>query len=70
MSRRPCTFRESDVTRALKGARKAGYSVDRAVINRAGDIELRFGTADHDNNQDSNPLDTWMATHADQAQGH
>jgi hypothetical protein len=49
MSRRPCTFREADVTRALRAARKAGYSVDRAVINRMGDIELRFGTADHDN---------------------
>jgi hypothetical protein len=39
-------FTQADVTRALKGARKAGYTVDRAVINRAGEIVLTFGSAE------------------------
>jgi hypothetical protein len=39
-------FTRADVTRALKGAKQAGYSVDRAVINRAGEIVLMFGTAE------------------------
>jgi hypothetical protein len=39
-------FTRADVTRALKGAKQAGYSVDRAVINRAGEIVLMFVTAE------------------------
>jgi hypothetical protein len=48
----------ADVVRALKGARLAGYFVNKAVINHAGDIELRFGPAD-DNNPDTStePVD-------------
>jgi hypothetical protein len=37
-------FTEADVTRALKGAKKAGYSVNKArIIHGTGDIELVFG---------------------------
>jgi hypothetical protein len=39
-------FTQADVTRALKGAKKAGFAVDRAVINRTGDIVLEFQTAE------------------------
>jgi hypothetical protein len=35
-------FRENHLTRALKAAKKAGYCVDKAVINADGDIELVF----------------------------
>jgi hypothetical protein len=52
-------FKEADVTRALKAARKAGYVVDRASINRAGDIDLVFRTEAADNTPRStrNPWD-------------
>jgi hypothetical protein len=46
MSRAPCTFTKSDIARALKGAREAGYAVRRVFINRKGDIELSFETTD------------------------
>jgi hypothetical protein len=48
MTRAPSTFRQADVTRALKGALKAGYLVNKAVINRGGDIVLTFGTTEHE----------------------
>jgi hypothetical protein len=56
MSRGPCMFRQQDLTRALRAARNAGCSVDKAVINRTGDIVLTFGSADHEAN-DPNPWD-------------
>jgi hypothetical protein len=41
------SFTEADVTRALKGAKKAGYSVTRArIVHGTGDIELVFGISD------------------------
>jgi hypothetical protein len=36
MSRRPSTFRQSDLTRALKAARKAGVEVERVEIGQDG----------------------------------
>jgi hypothetical protein len=42
MSRR-ATFREADVSRALKGARKAGLAVARIEIDREGKIVLVAG---------------------------
>ena len=54
-------FTEADVTRALKGAKMAGYSVNKArIIHSTGDIELVFGaTGDHTfNNGSDNEWDT------------
>jgi hypothetical protein len=61
MSRVP--FKEADVTRALKGAQKAGLYVARASIDRAtGNIDLVFGTEPSDNALDTtNP---WDEVHA------
>jgi hypothetical protein len=60
-------FTEADVTRALKGAKKAGYSVDRAVINRAGDIVLEFGTAEAKPcESERNPWDEVLSHAADE----
>lgn len=48
MARGPLTFKQRDLTRAIKGARAAGMTVERAWIERDGKIELGFanGTVD------------------------
>jgi hypothetical protein len=38
MSRRPCTFRETDVKRAVKAVRAAGVEIARVEIGRDGRI--------------------------------
>ena len=40
MSRRPATFTQSDVSRALKGAESAGFEVGEVQIERDGTIRL------------------------------
>ena len=40
MPNRPATFLESDVTRAIKGASKAGLPVERVEIDRNGIIAI------------------------------
>ena len=65
MSRRPCTFRQADVTRALRAAKAAGYTVDKMKIDQAGNIVIvmRMGNADYsigvsyDNEWDTEPAD-------------
>ena len=38
MSRRPCIIRQTDLTRALKGARAAGIEIERFEIDKDGKI--------------------------------
>jgi hypothetical protein len=40
MARGPCTFRQADVTRALKAARAAGFEHVRVEIDREGKIAI------------------------------
>lgn len=47
MSRGPSTFRQNDLTRAIRGARKAGVNVTRAEIGKDGTIILVVGKSDH-----------------------
>lgn len=42
MSRGPQTFRQGDVTKALKAAEKAGLKVQRAEVRTDGSIVLDF----------------------------
>jgi hypothetical protein len=65
MPRAPSIFRETDVTRLLRAARKAGYTVDKAVISRTtGDIVLVFGGTEVKLSEiDRNPWDE-VLTHA------
>jgi hypothetical protein len=48
MPRKPLTFRQQDLVRALKGARAAGVEVKQVEIDRAGKIVLVPATASTD----------------------
>jgi hypothetical protein len=67
MTRRPSSFRQQDVTRAVKAVVTAGLRVSGVKIDPQGAIEIVTGD---ERVQDSNPLDTWMAKHAGEAEGH
>jgi hypothetical protein len=40
MSRTPSAFKQTDVTRALKAIRNAGYSAARILIDKNGQIDI------------------------------
>jgi hypothetical protein len=68
MPRAPATFRQADVTKALKAAVAAGLRVTRYNVDvNTGKIEVETGDSPA---QDSKPLDTWMAKHAHETEGH
>jgi hypothetical protein len=69
--RGPCTFRQSDVTRALKAARAAGFEQVRVEVDTDGKIAIVAGNgADRpDAVAGENPLDQWMQQHARDTQG-
>lgn len=65
MARGPCTFRQRDLTRAIRGALAAGLVVVRAWIEIDGRIMLGFaGGADRpvETEQDGNPWDKALAS--------
>lgn len=45
MARSRATFRQQDVTRALRGAAAAGVNIARVEIDKAGKIVIVTGTA-------------------------
>jgi hypothetical protein len=47
MGRRSCTFRQQDVTRALRAALAAGLVVDKVEIDRVGKIVIVAAKADY-----------------------
>ena len=62
MARAPSTFRQLDVTRAIRAAKTAGVEIQRIEIARDGRIVIITpAEAEH---QISTPLDQWMASHA------
>ena len=64
MTRRSSTFRQADVARALRAAVAAGLRVTGFKLDvQTGKIEVETGKPSA---QDSNPLDQWIADHADQ----
>jgi hypothetical protein len=71
MGKKPSTFKESDLRRAIVAARKAGVEIGRIRIDRSGTIELVPKSADdRPESESASDLDQWMAKHAHQTQGH
>jgi hypothetical protein len=64
MTRRPSTFRQADVARALRAALAAGLRVTGFKLDiHTGKIEIETGEPQA---QSLSPLDQWMTDHADQ----
>lgn len=59
MARRPCTFKQGDITRALRGAKAAGIEIQRLEIDTAGKIVLV--TASHSLQSTPSELDRELA---------
>jgi hypothetical protein len=69
--RAPCTFRQTDVTRALKAARRAGFVRVRVEIDREGKITIVAGDGvDKSEVVSENSLDKWIAKHARPPEGN
>jgi hypothetical protein len=66
LSRHPYTFRQSNLTRALKGTRAAGIDVERIEIDKDGKIVIITGKPDEGGNGEaSNPWDEVLTHVAD-----
>jgi len=59
MSRGPQSFKQADVTRVLKAAAKAGFSVSRFEIDRAGKIVIIAGSPDTAGEAGSSEANEW-----------
>ena len=45
--RRPATFRQRDLTRAIRAVKAAGLSVGRVLVDKSGRIEVTIGDPSH-----------------------
>jgi hypothetical protein len=61
MPRRPSAFTQTDVARAVKGAREAGLVVGTVEVTPDGTIRVTVG-ADHREPANDLPFDSWKAT--------
>jgi hypothetical protein len=68
MSKSPSNFRQAEVKRGLKALKSAGAAVKRVVIEGS-KIEFILDGAD-EASAETEPLDKWMAAHADATEGH
>jgi hypothetical protein len=65
--RRASTFRQRDVTRAIKAVVGAGVPVARVEVDKDGKIAIVAGHPGSGSGPVANDLDTWLAKHADAA---
>jgi hypothetical protein len=71
--RRPCAFKQSDVTRALKAAKSAGYQSVRLEMDADGRIAAIVagdGVGKSNEVASENPFDQWVQKHARETQGN
>jgi L-asparaginase/Glu-tRNA(Gln) amidotransferase subunit D len=59
MARAPSTFRQQDVTRAVKAVSAAGVTIARVEVDKSGKIAIitTNGTAAHDQDKEGNEWD-------------
>ena len=65
MTRRPSTFRQQDVTRAVKAVVAAGVGIGRVEIDKSGKIAIVAGGAKAELSELA-PLDAWRERHRGQ----
>jgi hypothetical protein len=68
MSKSPSNFRQADVRRGWNALKTAGATVTRVAIEGS-KIEFILAGAD-EASAENEPLDKWMAAHADATEGH
>jgi hypothetical protein len=61
MSRGPLKFRQTDVTRAVKGALSAGLTVQRVEVDKTGKIVVVIAGNEQESAEEPNPWDTHVA---------
>jgi hypothetical protein len=66
MTRRQATFRQRDLTRAIRAAAASGVPVARVSVDKSGCINVHLGEATQ-NAAEPNPLDQWMVARANKA---
>jgi hypothetical protein len=65
MANRPTKFRQADLKRALRAAKGAGLEVKQVELDPVtGRIIIKTGAETGKETQTSNPLDSWLVTHA------
>jgi hypothetical protein len=64
MPKRPTTFRQSDLKRALSAAKGAGLDVKHVEIDPATGRIIITTTAGTTSQTSATSLDNWLATHA------
>jgi hypothetical protein len=69
MSRRPATFSQKDLERALKAAKAVGCA-SQVEVDRNGKIIVVLANQGKTKEVELDVLDQWMAKHADQVEGH
>jgi hypothetical protein len=66
MTKRPARFKQADVSRALRGAERAGMKVGRVEIDADGKIVILVGSeAARASDTPDAALEKWIARHAD-----
>jgi hypothetical protein len=70
MGKAACTFKEVDVTRALRAAKKAGVDVQVTLDLERKTMTLTPIKASESDNGIDNELDQWMKKHARATEGH
>jgi len=68
MARARLTFRERDITAAIRAIEKAGHKVARVSIAPDGHIDVFTGQPD-DEERPETPLDKWLRKHARETEG-
>ena len=65
MSRGPCTFKQRDITKAVKAVVAAGVQIERVEVDKDGKISVVTAKPIGSAAASGKELDNWISTHAD-----